>query len=186
MRIFKYSQVIKTQRRSLLREVPGALASLAPWLMAESHAQTAGRPSAGQAGPQTGTDPLPRAEAWESTLQRAAKSGQVLVVLWGTPGCPWCAALRKEVMVHLWRDAARQGLQVYEFDLTDRMPLLEQPALSPAQLAARLGIRVSPTVSFHGPAGELAERLVGYASRDFYPAYLDERLRQARNMLKGG
>ena len=42
----------------------------------------------------------------------------------------------------------------------------------------------TPTVLFLGPAGQdLAERLVGLASTDFYGAYLDERLAQARKAV---
>jgi hypothetical protein len=88
-------------------------------------------------------------------------------------------------MLHLWRDAERLSLQVFEFDMTDRSSLARQPELNPADIARKLGVRISPTVSFHGPAGELADRLVGYPSRDFYSAYLDERLEQARRKLKG-
>jgi len=137
------------------------------------------------AGAAHANEGLPRAESWGTTLAQAARAGQPVLVLWGTPGCPWCAALRAEVIIHVWRERSQRGVQVFEFDLTDRTPLRQQPELNPAALARQLSIRVSPTVSFHGPGGELAERLVGYASRDFYPAYLDERLAQARAQLKG-
>jgi hypothetical protein len=45
---------------------------------------------------------------------------------------------------------------------------------------------VSPTVVFLGPRGELAERLVGYPSADFYNAYLDDRIARARAAIAGG
>jgi thioredoxin-related protein len=127
---------------------------------------------------------LPRLEQWDDALKDAARAGHPVVILWGTPGCPWCDALRADVMVHVWREAVQRGVRVHEFDLTDRRPLEGAPTLSPAELADRLTIRVSPTVSFHGPGGELAPRLIGYPSRDFYPAYLEDRLQQARNKLR--
>lgn len=127
---------------------------------------------------------LPRLERWEETLSDAARAGEPVVILWGTPGCPWCDALRAEVMVHVWREAAQRGVRVYEFDLTDTRALEGAPTLTPADLAARLKIRVSPTVSFHGAGREIAPRLVGYPSRDFYLAYLEERIQQARNKLR--
>jgi hypothetical protein len=55
--------------------------------------------------------------------------------------------------------------------------------LTPAALAASLGIRFAPTVAFFGPRGELAQRLVGYQSADFYGAYLEERIATARATL---
>ncbi|MCL4744617.1 MAG: thioredoxin fold domain-containing protein [Burkholderiaceae bacterium] len=54
---------------------------------------------------------------------------------------------------------------------------------SPEGLARALQIRVTPTVAFLGPRGELAQRLVGYASRDFYGAYLDERIESSRTAI---
>lgn len=55
---------------------------------------------------------------------------------------------------------------------------------SPAALAASLGIRFAPTVAFFGPDGELAERLVGYQSADFYGAYLEQRIATASTALR--
>jgi hypothetical protein len=59
-------------------------------------------------------------------------------------------------------------------------------ARSPADLAARLKVGVTPTVVFLGSTGEIADRLVGYPSRDFYAAYLEERLERASASLRAG
>ena len=66
---------------------------------------------------------------------------------------------------------------IAELDISDRESFVE--GSSPAELAASLGIRVAPTVAFFGPAGELAKRLVGYQSADFYGAYLEDRITAA-------
>jgi hypothetical protein len=47
-----------------------------------------------------------------------------------------------------------------------------------------MGVRFAPTVAFLGPDGELAERLLGYQSADFYGAYLDDRIAEAAAKLK--
>lgn len=170
-------------------------ASGGPGLARQASAQTGAAPTgpaptgaaqarAAQTG--QGMTRLPAPETWEPTLTMAARQGRPVVVLWGTAGCPWCDALRREVLIHLWRDAARRELEVFEFDLADRRASTGQPDISPAGLAERFRIRVSPTVSFHGPQGELATRLVGYTSRDFYPAYLEERIESAQKRLKNG
>ncbi|MCX7273860.1 MAG: thioredoxin fold domain-containing protein [Burkholderiales bacterium] len=59
-------------------------------------------------------------------------------------------------------------------------------ARSPADLAARLKVGVTPTVIFLGGTGEIADRLVGYPSRDFYAAYLEERIERASATLRDG
>jgi len=128
--------------------------------------------------------PLPQARGWNALLERSALAFKPVVVLWGTPGCHWCNALRQEVMIHIWREAASRNLEVIEFDLSDITPLPEETELSAALLARRFGVRVSPTVSFHGPSGELAERLVGYPSRDFYLSYFEQRLEMAQRRLR--
>ena len=53
-------------------------------------------------------------------------------------------------------------------------------------LAARLKVGVTPTVIFLGGAGEIADRLVGYPSRDFYAAYLEESIERASAALRAG
>jgi hypothetical protein len=45
-------------------------------------------------------------------------------------------------------------------------------------------VRVAPTVSFLSARGEVAPPLVGYSSPDFYGAYLDDRIEQARAALR--
>jgi hypothetical protein len=160
----------KARRRSLL------WASIA---MLPLSTPLARPPSAGSAPAR-----LPRLESWELALREAGREGEPLVILWGSTGCPWCEALRRDVLVHVWRESAQRGVRVHEFDLADNRPLEGAPELTPAQMATRLNIRVSPTVSFHGPGGELAPRLIGYPSRDFYLSYLEDRLLQARNKLR--
>jgi hypothetical protein len=130
-----------------------------------------------------------------------------VVALFSTAGCGWCDALRAAELRHLAREADARGVLVVEFDLADGRPFRAdasagskdrhaqlRPAVepatagwtraeSPAALARRLGIRVAPTVAFLGPQGGVAEPLVGYGSPDFYGAYLDERIAQAREAL---
>jgi thioredoxin-related protein len=127
----------------------------------------------------------------EAVLRDSARDRVVVVAMFTLPGCPFCEAIRRDQLRHLARDQADRGLRLVEYDLTDRKPFTgsgaraESPA-SPAALAASLGIRLAPTVVFLGPdGGELAERLVGYSSPDFYGAYLEQRIAQARSRLAG-
>ncbi|RPH59482.1 MAG: hypothetical protein EHM83_15760 [Burkholderiales bacterium] len=153
---------------------------------------TAGTP-ANAAG---ATHALERPASHDALLQASARQGFVVVALFTLPGCPFCETIRREQLRHLAREQAERGVRVVEYDLTDHKPFAgtrtgadppdAQPAshATPAALAAALGIRLAPTVVFLGPDGrELAERLVGYQSSDFYGAYLDQRIAQARSRL---
>ncbi|MFA7665132.1 MAG: thioredoxin fold domain-containing protein [Burkholderiaceae bacterium] len=124
---------------------------------------------------------LARPAAWASLLARATARGEPVVVLFSTPGCPWCELLRRDHLQYLARDSRQYGVQVVELDITDHRPFSDGG--SAAEVARTLGIRFSPTVAFVGAAGELAERLIGYTSPDFYGAYLDERIKTARAVL---
>lgn len=142
---------------------------------------TAGARAAG------GHQSLERPASHEALLRDSARERVVVVALFSLPGCPFCEAVRRDQLRHLAREQA--SLRVVEYDLTDRSPFAPAgrsaaAAESPAALAAALGIRLAPTVVFLAPDGsELAERLIGYSSPDFYGAYLEQRLEQARARL---
>lgn len=154
---------------------------------------------------------LPRARSLTALLERCAQDRSPIVAMFSRAGCPYCAAIRRDQLAHLVRDAAARGVQVVEFDIADERAFVAgaspsgstglrsesgasdpsrpdradvlRAAASPAALARALRIRLAPTVVFLGPDGELAKRLIGYSSPDFYGAYLDERIEQARAAL---
>lgn len=136
-----------------------------------------------------GRNGLERPASHEAVLREAARERTVVVALFSLPGCPFCEAIRRDQLRHLAREQATQRARVVEYDLTDRRPFAGPAARtpapdSPAALAASLDVRLAPTVAFIGPDGkEIAERLVGYSSPDFYGAYLEQRIAQAHERL---
>ncbi len=135
-----------------------------------------------------GTAPTPL-----SGMAAALAAGRPIVVLFSTPGCPFCHALRTEHLNDLGQRQQSAGVLYLEFDLADRRSFENTPGAPVPELLAgladgrdlarRLGVRFAPTVVFLGPEGEVAERLVGYGMRDFYAAYLDQRINEARSRL---
>ena len=165
------------RRRVLMAGVAAALAArpslaatTAPGAAGERHTPALALPGADQA-----------ARIWRV----ADAAGEPVVLMFSLAGCPYCEALRREQLIHLHRDERRAGVRVLELDLQDARPLSSPIGASetPSALAARLGIRVAPTVLFLGGEREIAPRLVGYGSRDFYGAYLEERISTARRAL---
>lgn len=151
-----------------------------------------------QAAPAGAPHGIERPASHDALLRDAARDGTVIVALFSLPGCPYCEAVRREQLRHLAAGQAAQRLRVVEYDLSDRTPFADTAARAPdpahaadagrprtpAALAASLEVRVAPTVAFIGPDGrEIAERLVGYSSPDFYGAYLEQRIAQARNRI---
>ena len=138
----------------------------------------------------TGRDALP------ALSQAAFAAGRPLVVMFSLRGCPWCDALRREHFASLIATQERLGVLAIEIDLTDSRPFdaarasdsgtPPAPALradNPRELGRLHRVRLAPTVLFLGPNGEVAERLVGYGSPDFFGGYLDQRIAHARAAL---
>ena len=127
---------------------------------------------------------LPVPVSLPGAAQTAAAKKEPLVLLISLPGCPYCGLVRRNYLLPAQRDA---GLQAWQLNITDRTtPLVgfNGKATTAAEQVALWKAGFTPTVLFLGANGQdLAERLVGLASLDFYGAYLDERLKTARAAL---
>jgi thioredoxin-related protein len=113
---------------------------------------------------------VPMLERLDRQLLASGQLRRPLVLFVSMKGCGWCDLLRTDVFQHLARDRDKEGVLVFE-------------TLQGGAELQRYRIAMVPTVLFLGPQGnEVAERLIGY-SRDFYAAYLSDRIAQARKSL---
>ncbi|MFM9886661.1 MAG: thioredoxin family protein [Burkholderiales bacterium] len=119
--------------------------------------------------------------------RNAAAQGKVLVVLYGTASCPWCAKVRRNYLAPLTRNAeAASRMVIIEIDPEVTLPLNDFAgrATNHRSFARAERVRFVPTVVIYGHEGErLAEPLVGMSSEDFYGAYLEERLAAAAKRI---
>lgn len=118
---------------------------------------------------------LPATGSLAASIEAAMARRRALVVLVSLPGCPWCKLVRASYLLPL----LREGQPVVEVDMQDRGGIagFDGAATTSVALAQALRIRIAPTVLFLGAGGrELAPRLVGVASTDFYGAYLQQRV----------
>ncbi len=125
---------------------------------------------------------LPLSASLQAELARALKSRQPLVVLVSLHRCPWCDEVRNNYLAPM---QAQDGLPVVQVDMLSPAGTrgLQGEATTHDALVRGWGVKIAPTVLFLGPGGqEVAERLVG-GSPDFYAAYLDNRLAEARKAL---
>jgi thioredoxin-related protein len=120
---------------------------------------------------------------------REARGGLVPAVMVGSAHCPWCELILKEQLAPRMVGQQTPRLVVLDFDLVDRKPveglnLIKPPSarsLSPAEWAKAHRYALAPTVVFIDQRGQpITEPLIGYASRDFYGAYLEDRILQAQ------
>ena len=127
---------------------------------------------------------LPIAKSLRNELAMALKGGNPLVVLVSLDGCPFCRVVREHYLSPMHE---QQGLPVVQVDM--RSAVTAQDFKGAAQTHDALvriwSVSLAPTVLFFGRDGaEIARRLEGGGSPDFYGAYLDDRLEQARAALK--
>lgn len=137
---------------------------------------------------------LQEAKQFKGIVQRASQARGELVpaVMVGSAQCPWCKLILKEQLGPRMVSQQRPRLLTLDFDLADRRPveglhLIRQPdqpsgrPLSPADWAKAHRYALAPTVVFINQLGQpITEPLIGYASRDFYGAYLEDRILQAQ------
>lgn len=111
----------------------------------------------------------------------ATERGQPLLLFFSLAGCTFCESLRSDQLRHAHARREGLGIRLVELRMDDERPIPGvEPARSPREIARALQVRIAPTVLFLDGEREVAERLVGYPSPDFYGAYLDERIEVAR------
>ncbi len=127
---------------------------------------------------------LPAAHNLKEELAAALARREPLVVMVSLEGCPFCKIARNNYLAPMHE---REGLHVAQVDMRSRARVLDfgGKAVTHDDLVRQWKIRIAPTVLFFGRGGaEVAERLVGGYIPDFYGAYLDQRLEQARASLR--
>lgn len=127
---------------------------------------------------------LPPALDLRRELDAALASHQPLVVMVSLDGCAYCRIVRDHYLAPMHQ---QQGLPVVQVDMRSRRLFKDVDGRSIVhdEFVRARRVTVAPTVLFLGPQGEeLAERLVGGSIPDFYGAYLDQRLEQARTRLR--
>lgn len=126
---------------------------------------------------------LPTALSLSDELRQALATGNPLLVMVSLEGCPFCRVAREN---YLGPMHDRQGLPVVQVDMRSKQLIKNfQGAMQTHDEWIRsMHVRVAPTILFFGRGGvELVERMSGGYIPDFYGAYLDERLRQAKVLL---
>jgi thioredoxin-related protein len=127
---------------------------------------------------------LPLSNSLADELALALQKKEPLVVMVSMHGCPFCKVARENYLGPL---REQQGLPVAQIDMRSPQAMRDFKGKNTTHdaVSRAWNIRIAPTVLFFGRHGqEVAERLVGGYIPDFYGAYLDERLLQARAALR--
>lgn len=110
-------------------------------------------------------------------------SNQPVLVAFVADYCGYCRQLEKDYLKPMLKSGDYETrILIRTVDIAGTQNLLDfkgEP-VSPSDFAKNYQASITPTLVFLGKAGqEIAERLVGYNSPDFYGAYLDSSIEQA-------
>ncbi len=117
--------------------------------------------------------------------QLDVEPGHITVVLFSQPGCEFCDEVREHYLRPML-SAGRQPFAIAEADIESSAPIRIWHFQDVAQrdFARASGARFAPTVMFFDAQGHsLAEPIVGL-SKDFFGAYLEQRLQAAAKESK--
>lgn len=113
-----------------------------------------------------------------------------LLVLFSTPGCPFCREVRRAYLAPRVAEQKAQPsptLLIREVDITSRAALVDAQArrTTQAEFAARFGVRVVPVVVLLDERGQLlGDPLVGIDRSGFYETYLVRAIEAAERRLR--
>ncbi|MBL8521870.1 MAG: hypothetical protein JNK75_14535 [Betaproteobacteria bacterium] len=140
----------------------------------------------GIAGARAGVPNLPAATNLAADARIAAQQRLPLVVLVSLEGCGHCDTIRASHLLPLQRSKPAAAV-IRQVELTSTAPLIgfDGRRTTHAEFARAQGARVAPVVLFFdAKGGRAAEPLVGASIADFYGAYLDKGLADARAALR--
>jgi thioredoxin-related protein len=126
---------------------------------------------------------LPAAMSLPDELRQALATATPLLVMVSLEGCPFCRIARENYLSPM---RERQGQPVVQVDMRSKQLLRNFQGVMQThdEWIRFMNVKVAPTVLFFGRGGvEVVERMAGGYIPDFYGAYLDERLRQAKTLL---
>lgn len=128
---------------------------------------------------------LPSPASLQAAARDAGRKGRPLVVMTTLEGCPYCDVVRGHYLLPMLKAGDIDAVQIDVRDNRRHLRGFDGELTSPSEQARAWKARFTPTVLFFDAQGrELAERLVGLAVPDFYGAYLEARLGEARAKLK--
>lgn len=137
-----------------------------------------------------GEEPLETIDDLRTVLAQVRKRRVPLLVLFSTPGCPFCHEVRRSYLGPRVAEQAKlptPTLLIREIDITSRAPLIDLQGrrTTQAEFAALLNVRMVPVVAlFDERAQLLGDPLVGIDRAGFYEAYLARAIEAAERRLR--
>ncbi len=120
--------------------------------------------------------------------EEAASDNKIIMLEISASYCDYCRILEEEIIKPMLRsgDYTKNVLiRQLEIDDTYLLNNITGEKITPADLAEKLKIKITPTLLFLDSEGnEVSERILGIYSLDFYGGYVDEALINGLKRIK--
>ena len=129
---------------------------------------------------------LPTATDLRQLAAESARTGSPIVLLFSTPGCPYCAEVRRNYLMPRLSETPDR-LLLREVDITSPASLIDfdGSATTLQAFAGRHAVRVVPVVmAFDRRGRPIGDALVGLDRSGFYEGYLQNLIDGARQQAK--
>jgi thioredoxin-related protein len=126
---------------------------------------------------------IPTTQSLQSEISAALKMASPLLVFVSLDNCPFCKIARDHYLLPLMNE---QSIPIVQVNFRHLAAVTDSRGhvMTQDQLIRMWGVKVAPTLLFLGKDGkEIAPRLTGGSTSDFYGAYLDERMHLARTEI---
>ncbi len=120
--------------------------------------------------------------------QQSERKRLPILLMFSAEYCAYCEQLEEDFLKPMLRSGDYKDkvlIGKLRIDGNDMIHDFNGEEVSPADLAERYGITLTPTVVFiDGDGVELAPKRVGLTTPDFYGGYLDDAIAQALDILR--
>ncbi len=137
---------------------------------------------------ETTTVEIAKAEDLAQLGQDITQKRAPALLVFVADGCPFCIEVEEDFLKPMLRSGDYDDkvlIRKVKIDEYHDMNDFDGKPLSPQKLQARYDVFVTPTLVFVDAQGkEIAERLTGINTRDYYGAYLDRSIGQGLKALR--
>lgn len=132
---------------------------------------------------------VPLARDLSDAAKGAREKNRVLLVMFGTPDCPYCRQVLNDFLIPMSRNADYQSKVVmHQVEIGSSQKLVDFAGRTTThrQFSLQHRARLAPTILLFDADGRvLAEPLVGMITPDYYGAFLDRAIDEALEKIRG-
>lgn len=130
---------------------------------------------------------VPLSTDLQAESARAAALNSPLIVVFTSPTCHYCEIVKRDYLLPMMKDPETARTVVIRQIVTDSSARLKDfrgHVTTQAAFAGAHGVSLTPTVAFFDDRGrEVAKPIVGLLNPDYYYAYLEDAIAQARKQI---